>query len=759
MAVFSKEFLNIDPYELKSFLIDLAETYFKTDKIDTYEAGFLGYFIQSLSHIATDTLFMNTMAYNEAFTTKAVLNSSLVNLSNMFGYDYRRVVPASGTLTIKVPLERVGFEFVIPLYTEAIADNIPYRVVNRYNVQVNTTSDIKVYKTTPSGILSSIPFSVEIEDGIPVLLFDVDIKQVDFMVYEFTFPKTELYKFYHEYIQGIENYVSNVKVFINGEEYRKVNSIFEGYAMDKIFEYNYFNGVLDITFGNGVFGYLPDDGDVAKIIIETTLGKGGNVIANMVSLKQTIHDTAGLAVRMYSFNKLPIVNGSDPESKEELRSNIIAHISSLDRLVTEKDYRNFTKIIPEFRNIIATNYLLRRDVHVNEIATFIVSFGSDNLPMPTDSISFETDTTSYEKDHIFLVNGKEFICPFRIWFDPTENIKMVHFEYISSMMNDSPYVETSLRQEVIGLNKMKWEYVGNDKIRIIAHASCSDDINPMDISIKFIFNSGTPINLLIDSSASVGNSDIVFKSVDIDISTFEEGLKDYTTELYWQSNLHSIYRSKIILRQLLDEVTWSNFLPGSHSAYKVYQVPVILKEYYDANKEFIDMNLLSSFAHYKEKFSDYNMLTDVMNIKFARTYGYSTNMRLNDYNPDAIFNYPSTFELEVPFKIEIRTYLYNTFTGTVEDIRNKIRDIVYSYYTTVTRFHMDIYRSHLARFIHDVLSDVASCEVLIPDQDIVYSFDIKDIPKTERDKILSFVPEYIWMKKDDIVVHVNILSR
>ena len=104
--------------------------------IDTYEAGFLGYFIQSLSHIATDTLFMNTMAYNEAFTTKAVLNSSLVNLANMFGYDYRRVVPASGVLTIKVPLERVGFEFVIPLYTEAIADNIPYRVVNRYNVQV-----------------------------------------------------------------------------------------------------------------------------------------------------------------------------------------------------------------------------------------------------------------------------------------------------------------------------------------------------------------------------------------------------------------------------------------------------------------------------------------------------------------------------------------------------------------------------------------------------------------------------------------------
>lgn len=72
--------------------------------------------------------------------------------------------------------------------------------------------------------------------------------------------------------------------------------------------------------------------------------------------------------------------------------------------------------------------------------------------------------------------------------------------------------------------------------------------------------------------------------------------------------------------------------------FRVYDVPVILKSYYDnVDRKAFELNILQKLLQ-SARFSDYRMLTDFVNLKFANCYGKMTNMKYNKVTLESVID-------------------------------------------------------------------------------------------------------------------------
>ena len=91
------------------------------------------------------------------------------------------------------------------------------------------------------------------------------------------------------------------------------------------------------------------------------------------------------------------------------------------------------------------------------------------------------------------------------------------------------------------------------------------------------------------------------------------------------------------------------------------------------------------------------------------------------------------------------------------EIIDECKNVVLTFLTIkTTGFSKSILRSDIIRFIHDSVPEVTSCEVLAPTRDIIYLFDEYNLP-SEKDELLSYVPDFIWIDKDKISVETVII--
>lgn len=336
-----------DPYDIKKSLVDLAEEYFKVQDVDLYESGFLGYIIQSLTHLTSDMLFQNALAYNEAFLIRASLPSSVYNIATQLDYDIKGTIPANGTIRIIMPLSDDDMNVKIPVNARVSAEGIPYKIKYNYYITKNDSGLNVLKQDVNTGTISNVLYKVEMHSERPCLVFEAEMQQIEIYTHEFNFENTQLYVFYEETISGFEGNVYDIIVNVNGERYKEISSIYQAGSDDKVYELviDPVSGNLTIKFGNGIYGYLPKDGSEALITIYTTKGSAGNISANAAKLSEKILNTKnGSIVNVVSYNPLPIRNGYDGESLEEIKRHAIEHISSAKRLVSEKDYHGFQGI-------------------------------------------------------------------------------------------------------------------------------------------------------------------------------------------------------------------------------------------------------------------------------------------------------------------------------------------------------------------------------------------------------------------------------
>ena len=124
-------------------------------------------------------------------------------------------------------------------------------------------------------------------------------------------------------------------------------------------------------------------------------------------------------------------------------------------------------------------------------------------------------------------------------------------------------------------------------------------------------------------------------------------------------------------------------------------------------------------------------------------------------NPVKTYN--DDFSIDLPVKIYVKLYVSEDITTDINDLIVEAKNVIYTFLTLKSGFNANIYRSELARYLHDTLEDILFCEVVEPTDEIIYNFDIDKIPRSEYEVLYQYCPEYIWYDKDKIEVDVKLM--
>ncbi|SFE86105.1 putative baseplate assembly protein [Nitrosomonas sp. Nm166] len=135
-------------------------------------------------------------------------------------------------------------------------------------------------------------------------------------------------------------------------------------------------GKTAVIFGNGKEGArLPTGIENVRAVYRNGIGKGGNVKAEQISLLTT----RPLGVKEV-INPLPASGGADKETRDQARKNAPLAVMALDRLVSVRDYEDFTRVFAGISKARAVEISdgRRQIVHLT-IA------GIDDIPIETHS--------------------------------------------------------------------------------------------------------------------------------------------------------------------------------------------------------------------------------------------------------------------------------------------------------------------------------------------------------------------------------------
>ncbi len=133
---------------------------------------------------------------------------------------------------------------------------------------------------------------------------------------------------------------STLKVYVNDVEWHEADTLAGLEPKDRKFiTRTADDDKTSVIFGNGKQGArLPTGVLNVKSIYRNGIGKGGNVLAEQISLLQT----RPLGVKSV-INPLRSSGGADKEDRDQARDNAPLAVMSLDRLVSVQDYADFTR--------------------------------------------------------------------------------------------------------------------------------------------------------------------------------------------------------------------------------------------------------------------------------------------------------------------------------------------------------------------------------------------------------------------------------
>ena len=173
---------------------------------------------------------------------------------------------------------------------------------------------------------------------------------------------------------GVE---STLAVYVNSVQWHEKPTLAGAMASDRVFITQTDNaGFTSVTFGNGVQGArLPGGVENVQAVYRSGIGRGGNVLAEQISLVQT----APLGIKSV-INPLRASGGADAERRDQARENAPLAVMALDRLVSLRDYEDFTRT---FAGIGKARVAKLTDGQRKFIHLTIA--GADDIPIDTTS--------------------------------------------------------------------------------------------------------------------------------------------------------------------------------------------------------------------------------------------------------------------------------------------------------------------------------------------------------------------------------------
>jgi len=614
-----------------------VKRYLELENVDLTKSSFLSFIIDTISTITGNLLFYQLSVYREFFLTKAQIPESILNLSAFLGYNTREATPATVNVLITIP-----FGFEDPITQFVISEGFKFNASGEVQFVTYYDTTIEVLNNAnPSIVVQednkryNLPINITTEDFSFVLpLKQTQIEnqefQIDSDIREFQFVTLEV---------PITGEVAEIQVQIQKPgsttktTWTEFDSVFLMTASDKGFVSKRTDSGRLLTFGNGLMGEQPDPGSTVFVDILTTNGSGGNVIAGSIKDGERIYlSTLSGATQIVNYevvNNSSAFGGVDEESLEEIRRNSIASIKSLERLVSDGDYKDINVIVPDMPFAQNSLPILKRsDLQVNEIELFsALLYGAgtteiENLvPTRNAKITIPTTTERLYRDEIVTIGDNDYYSLFEI--ELKQHNTVGEYEYVVSSIKLIPALESSyVSTYAIYADLLEVQRVGDDGIFKLHYKSdeIDSDLTSCEMTIK---SSGSVKNMINDST----NQYFIYTfdpyiNMPIGEQTFEFVIKEPGgAEI-------SLYSNKVTFRADLSTFMRSNLVIDGTSMI-VYDVPVIEKEYYDSiDQEAFELQVMQSLISTSD-LTDRRMLTDFSNIKFTNTYGLLQAMLLN----------------------------------------------------------------------------------------------------------------------------------
>ena len=251
---------------------------------------------------------------NEAFLTTASQRQSVLQIANILNYYPKNLRAASVTLTLS---NSGSSAVVVPENTQFATTT----VVNSQNAQIIFESQMAV--TVPAAT-AGVPGTVTVTalEGGTVANEATQISDGQ---------SNQIYKL--SQAPAIDD---SIAVTVDGTTYARVVNLIDADSNDPVYSASIdANGNTYIRFGDNISGRVPPAN--AEIVFTYRVGSGaaGNVPAGSITKILNLN-ASGITVAQPS----DASGGADSESTDSIKTNANANISTLNRIVSLKDYNN-----------------------------------------------------------------------------------------------------------------------------------------------------------------------------------------------------------------------------------------------------------------------------------------------------------------------------------------------------------------------------------------------------------------------------------
>ena len=287
-----------------------------------------GVIFDGIKGIMQNAMFYIEDALTEQNVLTATRRKSVYSLAKISGYEPYYGSAASGTI-IGHMIRSGSFENVDKVYIDNYTRLINETTGINYIMMLNTNRYV-IYANQPllnhefkivQGIWRNYQYSAQ---GEPLEKISVDASGL----------------FDREYM----------KVFVNGEEWDIVSNLYDMSEDSKevILSIGYEN-IFDIMFGNGVYGKIPNQGDVVQIYYLSHSGKVGNIgLLDNPEFKfvSNGYTSSGDSVDLNEYIKLElntVISGGMNSDSIDFVRNMIGYNSRSNVIASEQNFKLFFK--------------------------------------------------------------------------------------------------------------------------------------------------------------------------------------------------------------------------------------------------------------------------------------------------------------------------------------------------------------------------------------------------------------------------------
>jgi hypothetical protein len=599
-------------------------------------------------------MFYNISTYREFYLTTAQLPESILNLSAFLGYntseaEYSQVdvfvtVPFGfDNLTTTTIVFPKGFKFYAGT-TEFITDyNTTITVINNQNVSilVEDAENQKAYNVPVNLTTEEFSFLLTVKQYKETeQTFQID---EDLPAYQFVTVEVPL-----------TGQVSTLNVEIQNPDssewvpYTESSSLYLMSATDTKYVSRRTSTGRKLYFGNGIIGVQPLPGSTVKVKIRETLGERGNIISTSITRGDRVYTTVGSVTKILNYtvtNTAPGTGGKDEESLEEVRSNSIASLTALHRLVSESDYIN-AKVVLEDTPIADNSLpvLKRSDLKVNEIQLFTtLLFGSDLVPTRdachiTNNI---VDGEWYVPRNAIINVDNDSTDYYNIFDITTDKLnKVAYYHYIMYELEVIPYlVKSDSTTFIVSLTNLLVKKVGDTGTFDLSYFTTEDSTS---CECEMVFEQDGKKHAMTNDTVNSKFTFIFSNYIDIPEGELDVNFRIYRPSLPVATQDVSHHTANLTFRTPLNAFMMSSIILGDSTSYPeleldstscmIFDIPVVKASYYDdldeGEKRAFELQVLQAIIS-GTNFESRRMLTDFINLKFANTYGILKNMQLN----------------------------------------------------------------------------------------------------------------------------------